>query len=232
MDGNGRWAEARGLPRVEGHRAGVEAIRAIVKACPEKKVSVLSVFAFGQENWARPKEEVNFLMDLFLQSLDKEMAELHAEGVRLKFIGARDALDDMLQTLMRSAEALTANNQTLQLNIVMNYSGRWDIIEATRTLAQRVQAGDLQLSELDEAVFSNTLATSGLPEPDLLIRTSGEQRISNFFLWQLAYSELYFTPVAWPEFTPSEFEKALAWFVSRERRYGKTSEQMVEKNNA
>lgn len=228
MDGNGRWAEGRGLPRAEGHRAGVEAIRAIVKACPEKKVSILSVFAFGQENWARPKKEVNFLMDLFIQSIDQEIAELHAEGVCLKFIGARDGLSDILQSLMQSAESLTANNQTLQLNIIMNYSGRWDMLEATRKLAKRVAAGTLQADAIDEAVFADALATRGLPEPDMLIRTSGEQRISNFFLWQLAYSELYFTPVPWPDFTPDEFEKALAWFSMRERRYGKTSQQMAE----
>ncbi len=232
MDGNGRWAEARGLLRTEGHRAGVEAIRAIVKACVPKKISMLSVFAFGQENWARPIEEVNFLMDLFLQSLDREIDELNQEGVCLRFIGERDVLDKALQLKMQSSEQLTKDNQTLHVNVVMNYSGRWDIIQATQQLARQVQAGKIAPDDIHEATFSECLATAGLPEPDLLIRTSGEQRISNFFLWQLAYSELYFTDVPWPEFTPEAFDDALLWFAARERRYGKTSKQMIEENNA
>jgi undecaprenyl diphosphate synthase len=232
MDGNGRWAEARGLPRVEGHRAGVEAIRGIVKVCPQKNISTLSVFAFGQENWARPIEEVNFLMDLFLQSLEHEIAELHQEGVRLRFIGERAVLDDALQTRMQSSESLTKDNQTLHVNVAMNYSGRWDIIQATRQLLHRVEAGEISSDDINEAVFSEALSTSGLSEPDLLIRTSGERRISNFFLWQSAYSELYFTDLPWPEFTPEEFEKSLTWFASRERRYGKTSKQMIEEDDA
>ena len=232
MDGNGRWAEAKGLPRVEGHRAGVEAIRGIVKVCPQKNISTLSVFAFGQENWARPVEEVNFLMDLFLQSLESEISELHQEGVRLRFIGERAVLDDALQTRMQSSESLTKDNQTLHVNVAMNYSGRWDIIQATRQLLHRVEAGEISSDDINEAVFSEALSTSGLSEPDLFIRTSGERRISNFFLWQSAYSELYFTDVPWPEFTPEEFEKSLTWFASRERRYGKTSKQMIEEDDA
>ncbi len=232
MDGNGRWAEAQGLPRTEGHRAGVEAIRSIVSACPDKKISIVSIFAFGQENWARPKEEVNFLMNLFLQSLEHEIDELHAEGVRLQFIGDRAALDDALQTLMQSVESLTKNNQTLHLNIIMNYSGRWDMMQATRQLACRVAAGEVLPEQINETLFSGCLSTSGIPDPDMLIRTGGEKRISNFFLWQLAYSELYFTDVAWPEFTLDEFEKSLGWFASRERRYGKISKQMIEEENA
>ncbi len=232
MDGNGRWAEARGLPRIEGHRAGVEAIRGIVKACPEKKITVLSVFAFGQDNWARPKKEVNFLMGLFLKSLEREMEALHKEGVCLKFIGDRAALDEPLQLLIQSVESLTKENQTLHLNIIMNYSGRWDILQATRQLAHQVQSGDILPDEIDEALFSDSLSTAAFPEPDMLIRTSGERRISNFFLWQLAYSELYFTSVAWPDFTPDELDEALDWFALRERRYGKTSQQMIEENDA
>ncbi|MDX2345898.1 MAG: polyprenyl diphosphate synthase [Legionella sp.] len=228
MDGNGRWAEAQGLPRVAGHRAGVEAIRNIVEACPEKNISVLSVFAFGQDNWARPEKEVNFLMALFLESLQREITELHEKGVRLRVIGERQGLDDALKTLIQSVESLTENNQTLHLNIMMNYSGRWDIMQATRQLAHQVQSGEVQPDDIDEALFSGMLSTAAFPEPDMLIRTSGELRISNFFLWQLAYAELYFTPVAWPEFTKAEFDKALDWFASRERRYGKTSQQIVE----
>jgi undecaprenyl diphosphate synthase len=232
MDGNGRWAEARGLPRIEGHRAGVEAIRNIVKACPQKKISTLSVFAFGVDNWARPEKEVKFLMELFLKSLEREMEELYAEGVRLRFIGDRTGLDEALQALMQSVESLTKDNQTLHLNIIMNYSGRWDILQATRQLAHQVQSGEVLPDEIDEVLFTHKLSTAAFPEPDMLIRTSGEQRISNFFLWQLAYSELYFTPVAWPEFTPDELDKALDWFASRERRYGKTSKQMIEEKDA
>ncbi len=232
MDGNGRWAESRGLPRAEGHRAGVEAIRGIVKFCSKQKISTLSVFAFGQENWARPKEEVDFLMALFCQTIEREMAEVHEKGVCVKFIGEREGLDDALQTLMQSVESLTKDNQTLTVNVVMNYSGRWDIVQATRQLAHRIQAGTLLPDEINETVFSEALATTGLPEPDMFIRTSGERRISNFFLWQLAYSEFYFTDTPWPEFTPDELEKALIWFASRERRYGKTSGQILEEENA
>ncbi len=232
MDGNGRWAEAQGLPRAEGHRAGVEAIRGIVKVCPQKNISTLSVFAFGQENWARPAEEVNFLMDLFLQSLEREIAELHQEGVCLRFIGDRTVLDKELQERIQASEQLTQNNQALHVNVAMNYSGCWDILQATRNLIERVQAGELAVQAVDGVIFSDALSTSGLPSPDLFIRTSGEQRISNFFLWQLAYSELYFTDVAWPDFTPEEFDKALDWFAARERRYGKTSKQLTEEANA
>lgn len=228
MDGNGRWAEAQGLPRIEGHRVGVEAIRGIVKVCPQKNVSTLSIFAFGQENWARPVEEVNFLMDLFLQSLEREIAELHQEGVCLRFIGEREKLAPELQERIRTSERLTEDNQTLHLNIAMNYSGSWDILEATRRLIRGVQAGELSVHHINDATFSEALSTAGLAAPDLFIRTSGERRISNFFLWQLAYSELYFTDVAWPDFTPEEFDKAIDWFASRERRYGKISKQLSE----
>ncbi len=232
MDGNGRWAEAQGLPRFEGHRAGAEAVRGIVKACSAKHISVLSLFAFGQENWARPAEEVGCLMDLLFEFLERELEALYQEGVRLRFLGEREALDDVLQTLIQTSESLTKNNTTLNLNIMFNYSGRWDLLGAMRGLANRVRSGALLPDDISESVIADALVTCGLPEPDMLIRTSGEQRISNFFLWQLAYSELYFTNVAWPEFTPDEFDKALAWFASRERRYGKTSRQMIEEENA
>lgn len=232
MDGNGRWAEMRGLSRSQGHRAGVEAIRSIVAACPEKKIPMLSVFAFGQENWARPNEEVRFLMQLFFESLEREVTELHEKGVCLKFIGAREQLDEPLQALIASVEALTAQNEVLQFNVMMNYSGRWDIVQATRRIVAEVQSGKLASDSIDEACFSSYLSTAHLPEPDILIRTSGEQRISNFFLWQLAYSELYFSGVTWPDFTLAEFEKALVWYSARERRYGKTSQQVVEENHA
>ncbi len=230
MDGNGRWAENQGLPRLEGHRLGVEAVRAMVETCLKKKISTLSLFAFSRENWARPVEEINFLMDLFIESLDRELDALHEQGVRLMFMGNRSELSDVLQTAMQSVEQHTENNQVLMLNIVINYGGRWDIIQATRVLAERVLSGDLLLEDIREDVFSDTLATRQLPEPDLFIRTSGECRISNFFLWQLAYSELYFTDIYWPDFTAKEFDHALTWFASRERRYGKTSKQLIEEN--
>ena len=237
MDGNGRWAENQGLPRLEGHRLGVEAVRGMVETCLKKKISTLSLFAFSRENWARPVEEVNFLMDLFIESLDRELDALHEQGVRLMFIGNRSELSDMLQTAMQSVEQHTENNQVLILNIVINYGGRWDITQAARVLAERVQSGEILLDDINEDVFSDALATRQLPEPDLFIRTSGECRISNFFLWQLAFSELYFTDIHWPDFTMDEFEHALTWFASRERRYGKTSKQLIdeteknEKNN-
>ena len=230
MDGNGRWAENQGLPRLEGHRAGVEAVRGMVETCLKKEISTLSLFAFSRENWARPADEVNFLMELFIQSLDRELDALHEQGVRLMFIGNRVELSDILQTAMQSVEEHTANNQVLTLNIVINYGGRWDITQATRMIAQRVQSGELLLEDINEDVFSDTLATRQLPEPDLFIRTSGECRISNFFLWQLAYCELYFTDIHWPDFTANEFEQALTWFATRERRYGKTSKQIIEEN--
>jgi len=230
MDGNGRWAENQGLPRLEGHRLGVEAVRGMVETCLKKKISTLSLFAFSRENWARPVEEVNFLMDLFIESLDRELDALHEQGVRLMFIGNRSELSDVLQTAMQAVEQQTENNQVLILNIVINYGGRWDITQAARALAERVQSGELLLDDINEDVFSDALATRQLPEPDLFIRTSGECRISNFFLWQLAYSELYFTDIHWPDFTADEFEHALTWFASRERRYGKTSKQLIKEN--
>ena len=229
MDGNGRWAEKQGLPRIEGHRLGVEAVRGMVETCLKEKISTLSLFAFSRENWARPAEEVNFLMDLFIESLDRELDALHEQGVRLMFIGNRSELSALLQAAMQSVEQQTEHNKILILNIVINYGGRWDITEAARVLAERVQAGALLPGDINEDVFSEALATRQLPEPDLFIRTSGESRISNFFLWQLAYSELYFTEVHWPDFTRDEFEHALTWFASRERRYGKTSKQLMEK---
>jgi len=228
MDGNGRWAENQGLPRLEGHRSGAKSVRGMVEACLKKKIPALSLFAFSRENWARPVEEVNFLMDLFIESLDRELDALHEQGVRLVFMGNRTDLNDVLQTAMLSVEKHTENNHVLTLNIVINYGGRWDITQAARVLAERVQSGSLLPDDINEAVFSSALATRDLPDPDLFIRTSGERRISNFFLWELAYTELYFTEICWPDFTADEFENALACFASRERRYGKTSKQLIE----
>lgn len=228
MDGNGRWAASRGLMRVEGHRAGVDSVNAIVKCCLENGVSILSLFAFSSENWSRPQTEVACLMDLFLQALNKEVDELCKQGVALRFTGCRTPLSFILQEKMQNAERLTSDNARLILNVGINYGGRWDIVEATKKIALRVRDGTLSLDAIDEALFAEELNTQGLPYPDLLIRTSGEQRLSNFFLWQSAYTELYFTEVHWPDFNKEEFEKALTSFRQRERRYGKISIKAIE----
>ena len=222
MDGNGRWAENRGLPRIEGHRVGVEAVRAVVQFCLQKKISVLSLFAFSSENWARPAVEVNFLMELFLSGLAGEIQKLNQRGVCVRFTGDRSQLSEDLCAEMKAAEELTGNNRHLILNFALNYGGKWDIVQAAKALAGQVLDGVMSLNEIDEAVFEKLLNTCDLPDPDLFIRTSGEQRISNFFLWQLAYTELYFSEVHWPDFTAIEFEKALACFSMRKRRYGLT----------
>lgn len=231
MDGNGRWAESQGLLRVEGHRAGIDSVKAVVQVCLEKRIATLSLFAFSCENWARPTEEVDFLMQLFIEAIQHEVAQLHEHGVCLRFIGERSRLSVTLQEHMTAAEKLTQNNQALVLNVAVNYSGRWDIVNAVKSIAEDVLQEKLSLASIDERLFAEHLSTSTLPDPDLLIRTSGEQRISNFFLWQLAYSEIYFTDKKWPEFTVEEFEKALADYASRERRYGLTSNQLPERHH-
>ena len=231
MDGNGRWAAARGLPRVEGHRMGVESVRVSIDACLKNKIPHLSLFTFSSENWARPIEEVDYLMQLFFESIEREMDLLNEKGVCVRFIGDRSRLSDILQTCMQSLETLTANNCDLILNIAMNYGGRWDIVQAARKLARRAVDGDFLPEAINDTLFASMLNTAGLPDPDLLIRTSGECRISNFFLWQLAYTELYFTEMYWPDFTASDFDKALTCFAMRKRRYGKTSEQLVDINH-
>ncbi|KTD38880.1 undecaprenyl pyrophosphate synthase [Legionella nautarum] len=228
MDGNGRWAQSRGLLRVEGHRAGVESVKSVIRCCLQSQIPVLSLFAFSSENWSRPENEVEFLMQLFIEALGHEVQELHQHGVRLCFTGDRAALSSALREQMSAAEKLTEVNNRLTLNIVVNYGGKWDLVQATKNLAQKVKAGELTIDEIDEALFAQSLSTSGLTDPDLFIRTSGEQRISNFFLWQLAYTELYFSNVHWPDFDVNEFQKALASFSRRERRYGKTSQQLKE----
>lgn len=226
MDGNGRWAESQGLPRIEGHRAGIESVKVLVKACVQKKIPIVSLFAFSRENWARPADEVAFLMELFVRVLARELPELHAQNVRVQFIGDKTQLSAKLCADIQSAELHTAENKALLLNIALNYTGKWDILQATRTIAQRVMDGALAIAQIDDAVFASYLSTSQLPEPDLFIRTSGEQRISDFFLWQLAFTELYFTETKWPDFTLEEFERALTAFHLRERRYGLISKQL------
>lgn len=226
MDGNGRWALEQGLLRVKGHQAGADVVKTIIKCCLKRQIPMLSLFAFSSENWSRPEDEIIFLMQLLLEALSNEVQQLHQHGVCIQFTGFLDKLSLTLQQQIQQAQALTLNNNALILNVVINYGGRWDIVNAAQQLARKVAQGHLTVEAIDEHLFSRMLSTSNLPDPDLFIRTSGEQRISNFFLWQLAYTELYFTQVHWPDFTADEFEKALESFSQRERRYGKTSAQL------
>ena len=226
MDGNGRWAKARGKPRHAGHRAGVKSVRATVEIAAERGVEYLTLFAFSSENWGRPPEEVSNLMSLFLEALRREVDELHRNGVRLIFIGARAELKPRLVKMIAAAEAKTAANTGLTLNIAVAYGGRWDIVSACRNLAARVANGELAVDAIDEQALSNELQLTAVPDPDLLIRTGGEQRVSNFLLWNLAYAELWFTDVLWPEFDKDVFDQALDFFAQKQRRYGQTSTQV------
>lgn len=223
MDGNGRWAKQRFLPRVAGHKRGLETVRAMVKACIAKRIGYLTLFAFSSENWRRPAEEVSFLMNLFVTALQGEIGKLHANGVRLRVVGDLGAFEPRLLALIREGEALTAKNTRLTLTIAANYGGRWDILQAMNqlSLAHPEKAG-----HYGEADLAPHLAMAYAPEPDLFIRTGGEQRISNFLLWQLAYSEFYFTDTLWPDFNGAALDMAIASYQQRERRFGRTSEQI------
>lgn len=223
MDGNGRWASERGMPRIEGHKAGVESVKCAIKACIEQGVNVLSLFAFSSENWTRPQQEVSFLMQLFIEALDREIDQLHHRGIKLSFCGEKSQLSESLREKMAQCERLTQKNACLHLNIVVNYGGKWDITQAARRIAQAVSSNQITLEEINEDIVASHLSTHPLPEPDLLIRTSGEQRLSNFFLWQLAYAELYFCDCYWPEFTEEQLTLAIAYYAKRERRYGGVS---------
>jgi len=232
MDGNGRWAEQRRLPRYMGHRQGVKAVRRVVECCRKRGIEVLTLFAFSSENWRRPKTEVGLLMELFVRTLRKEVARLHKNGVRLRFIGDRSAFDTRLQSLMESAEQQTAGNTGMTLAIAANYGGRWDIADAARRLATRVASGELEPEAIDADLLGQELSITDLPEPDLFVRTGGEQRISNFLLWQLAYTELYFTDLLWPDFDADAFDEALRSFAGRQRRFGKTGNQVEQAGRA
>lgn len=221
MDGNGRWAKQHGMPRVLGHRRGATALRNMVRACVARKIQVLTVFAFSSENWQRPESEVKALMVLFVHSLRREVEQLHNAGVRLQFIGERSRFDAALRQRMESAERLTAGNQNMTMVIAVNYGGRWDVAQASRAVVQDVLAGRLDVDAVNEAALSKHLALADLPEPDLLIRSGGEQRISNFLLWQMAYTELYFTPTLWPDFRVDDLDLALRWYSQRNRRFGR-----------
>jgi undecaprenyl diphosphate synthase len=232
MDGNGRWAKKRNRPRNMGHQAGLKALRKTIQHCVRLGVKTLTVFAFSSENWNRPAGEVSRLMELFLKALDKEVGELHQNGIRVRFIGDLTALKPAIQTRMTAAQSLTAGNDRLVANVAINYGGRWDIAQAGKRIAKDVAEGYLSLDEVDEIKFGDYLALAESPDPDLLIRTGGEMRISNFLLWQTAYTELYFTPVLWPDFDESSLDQAIAAYQSRERRYGRTSDQVKETVNA
>lgn len=226
MDGNGRWARQRNKSRISGHRAGVTVLRSIVEHAARRNINTLTVFAFSSENWQRPGPEVKLLMDLFMKALHQQVERLHANNVRLKFVGERDAFSDDLRNAINVAEQLTGNNDGLLLAIAANYGGRWDIVQAARQLARSVQRGDLEADAIDETVFGREIMLAGAPAPDLFIRTGGEQRISNFLLWQLAYTELYFTDCLWPDFDAQALDRAIDWYASRQRRFGRTGEQL------
>ncbi len=232
MDGNGRWAKKRGLPRVAGHRKGVERVRNMVTACVDKGIKHLTLFAFSSENWRRPAQEVQLLLDLFLSALDHEIRKLHKNNVRFRVIGDAERFGDKITARIRQSEMLTQNNSALTLTIAANYGGRWDIAQACAELARRAMRGEIDPETITEDSLEPFLSMAGVPEPDLFIRTGGEQRISNFLLWQLAYTEMYFTPVLWPDFDRAQFEQALVSYAGRQRRFGLTGEQIEAARHA
>ncbi len=226
MDGNGRWAKNRFLPRTAGHKAGVKATRRLVELCAIKGIGALTLFAFSSENWNRPEQEVSSLMSLFLSTLNSELNKLHEQGVRIRFIGDRTRFSENLQASITAAEKKTETNTKLNLNIAANYGGRWDIVKAAQNLSRKLVNGEIVENQITEEAFTRELCLVDLPEPDLFIRTGGEQRISNFLLWQIAYTELFFTDTLWPEFNDAAFDEALDWYSKRQRRFGKTGDQV------
>ena len=226
MDGNGRWAETRALPRHAGHRSGVRSVREIVETAAKRGVSYLTLFAFSSENWKRPAEEVSRLMSLFLEALQREVDDLHRNNVRLTFIGAREELQAGLIRKISTAEKKTRNNTGLNLIVAVAYGGRWDIVTAAKNLATKVLNQELSVADIDDTKLAGELALAGVPDPDLLIRTGGEQRVSNFLLWNLAYAELWFCDSLWPEFGERQFDEALSFYASRQRRYGQSGKQL------
>jgi len=227
MDGNGRWAQRRALPRHLGHRAGAKAVRATVEGCARRGIEALTIFAFSSENWQRPQDEVSRLMELFVESIDKEVDELHRNGIRVRFIGDLSRLRAGLGAKIAAAESRTAANQRMTLYVAISYGGRWDIVEAARRLAARAVTGEIRPEAIDETLFADQLQLAGAPEPDLFIRTGGETRISNFLLWNLAYSELYFCDTLWPDFDDAALDAALRFYASRRRRFGLTDAQVA-----
>ena len=232
MDGNGRWANKRLLPRTAGHREGVKATRRIIEAAGKAGIKALTLFAFSSENWNRPKNEVSALMNLFISSLKQEIQQLRENGVRLKFIGDKSRFNTELQSKIEEAERITEENQQFILNIAANYGGRWDIVNACKSIVKEVHQNKLTIENIDEQLFSRHLSTFPLLEPDLFIRTAGEQRISNFLIWQLAYTELYFTEVYWPDFDERQLNMALEHYATRKRKFGLTQEQIDQNSDA
>jgi undecaprenyl diphosphate synthase len=227
MDGNGRWAKSRGQSRIMGHRKGAESVRRIIRLSGDRGVEYLTLFAFSSENWQRPPREVKLLMELFISVLEKDIDILVENGVRLRIVGDLKRFGNRICKLIKKAELRTASNSCMQLTIAANYGGRWDITQACQQLAAKSSSGEINPDEINEELLSRHLVTDGMPDPDLFIRTGGEKRISNFLIWQLAYTELYFTDVLWPDFSKQNFADALQWFAKRERRFGKTSEQIL-----
>jgi undecaprenyl diphosphate synthase len=230
MDGNGRWAQKRFMPRAVGHQAGVKAVRKIVEYCVKHKIEVLTLFAFSSENWRRPESEVSLLMALFMATLQREINKLDRNNIRLRFIGDRTAFTDKLQQKMAEGEAQTQNNTALTVVVAANYGGHWDMCQAFQKIVEKMATGELVNQKISEELINQHLSTADLPEPDLFIRTGGEQRVSNFMLWQLAYTELYFTTTLWPDFDQHSLEDAIKSFKSRQRRFGHTSEQVLNKS--
>ncbi|MBU2896517.1 isoprenyl transferase [Vibrio hepatarius] len=228
MDGNGRWAKEQGKPRVFGHRNGVSAVRKTISTSAKLGIKAITLFAFSSENWRRPEEEVGVLMELFITVLSTEVKRLHKNNLRLRVIGDKSRFSQRLQNKIAQAESLTEGNSGMVINIAANYGGRWDIVEATKTIASKVLIGEVDADDVNEELITSCLTMADLPEVDLLIRTSGECRISNFMLWQMAYAEMYFTPIYWPEFDENSLIEAVTWFVNRERRFGYTGEQVKE----
>ncbi len=228
MDGNGRWAQERGFPRISGHKAGVETVRSIVEQCVKLEIDVLTLFAFSSENWRRPAKEVSLLMDLFMLALNREVKRLKRNNVRLRIIGDHKGFSSKLQNKILEAERITTECDGLTLQVAANYGGRWDLTQAARNIARLAADGELDPETITEETLSGNLSTAGLPDPDLFIRTGGEQRLSNFLLWQSAYAELYLTDVLWPDFSPAVFLQALQHFAGRQRRFGQTTEQVQQ----
>jgi undecaprenyl diphosphate synthase len=227
MDGNGRWAENRGLPRAAGHKAGVTNLRKTVEYCATEKIEVLTVYAFSSENWRRPDEEVSLLMNLFITALNEQVDDLHKNNVNIRFIGDLTRFPEKLQNSIAAAAKLTGENSGLNLRVAANYGGRWDITNAIKNLIRKIDNKEITIDDVDESLVEQSLELSNLPEPDLFIRTGGERRISNYLLWQMAYTEMYFSDVFWPDFTPDYLAEACFWFETRQRRFGRTSEQLV-----
>ncbi|GGA89233.1 ditrans,polycis-undecaprenyl-diphosphate synthase ((2E,6E)-farnesyl-diphosphate specific) [Neiella marina] len=226
MDGNGRWAQQRNKPRVFGHKSGVQSVRRAVRYAGQLGIQALTLYAFSSENWRRPEAEVGVLMELFMTVLTSEVKRLHKNNVRLRIIGDISRFSDKLQHKIREAEAKTADNKGLLLNIAANYGGRWDVVDTAKRLAQQVKNGELDVNDIDETMFTNATCLAGVPDPDLMIRTGGDHRISNFLIWQAAYTEFYFTDTLWPDFDETVFEQAIQSFMQRERRFGCTGEQV------